>query len=293
MIDPEHDSTQNKPRPYRLSKWMGRNWARVHYARKVEPTWFEINRFDLPIADLGAEFEGFRILQISDLHCGPKLPHDYLPQVVAAAKAEAPDAVVLTGDFVHKGFRHVEAAADSLQELTAPHGVFAVLGNHDHSIRNALGIRRHRHLSKTITDALISRGVRVLDNESQTFRRGDDQLHLAGVDDLWSRRCDIGRALAGLNPATPRVLLAHNPRTVERLEGHRCDVMLSGHTHGGQVDLPRMGRVALGRKAKQYAAGLYRYEQTHLYVNKGIGFGWRFRYGVRPEVAVFQLRRVT
>jgi predicted MPP superfamily phosphohydrolase len=282
---------QPKARPYRVSKWLGRNWARVHYARRVEPTWLEVNDHELPIADLGPGFDGFRIAQISDLHCGRQLSDDYLQQVVTAAQSENPDAIVLTGDFIHKGFRHVERAADSLVDLSAPHGVYAVLGNHDHSIRNALGIRRHRHLSRTITDALMARGIRVLDNEAVTIIRGDDRLHMAGVDDLWSRRCDLDRALAGLDVNTPRVVLAHNPRTVERLEGRRCDVMLSGHTHGGQVDWPGLGRVALGRKAKQFAAGLYRHEQTHLYVNKGVGFGWRFRYGVRPEVAIFQLRR--
>jgi uncharacterized protein len=291
MIGPWKRPAPQRTRPYRVSKWLGRNWARVHYARKVEPTWLEVNDHELPIANLGAAFDGFRIVQISDLHCGRQLPSAYLQQVIAAAQGERPDAIVITGDFVHKGFHYVEHAADCLEDLSAPHGVYAVLGNHDHSIRNALGIRRHRHLSRTITEALIARGVRVLDNESVTIQRGGDQLHVAGVDDLWSRRCDLGLALAGLNPETPRVVLAHNPRTVERLEGRRCDVMLSGHTHGGQVDWPGLGRVTLGRRAKQYAAGLYRHEQTHLYVNKGVGFGWRFRYGVRPEVAVFQLRR--
>jgi predicted MPP superfamily phosphohydrolase len=280
-------------RPYRVSKWLGRNWARVSYARRIEPTWLEVNDHQLPIANLGAAFDGFRIVQISDLHCGRKLPDDYLREVVAAAQSSRPDAIVVTGDFVHKGFRYVEKAAESLVDLAAPHGVYAVLGNHDHSIRNALGIRRHRHLSRTIVDALVVRGIRVLDNESVTLQRGDDRLHVAGVDDLWSRRCDLDQALSGLDQETPRVVLAHNPRTIERLEGRRCDVMLSGHTHGGQVDLPKLGRVALSRRAKQYAAGLYRHENTHLYVNKGVGFGLRFRYGVRPEVAVFQLRRST
>jgi predicted MPP superfamily phosphohydrolase len=163
------------------------------------------------------------------------------------------------------------------------------LGNHDHSIRNSLGVRRHRDLARAVTDALTGRGIRVLTNEAVTLRRGDDRLHLAGVDDLWSRRCDVAQALGELDHETPRVVLAHNPRTVEHLSGRRCDLMLSGHTHGGQVNLPRLGRVTLGKKARQYAAGLYRHEQTHLYVNKGVGFGWRLRYGVRPEVAAFRL----
>jgi predicted MPP superfamily phosphohydrolase len=111
------------------------------------------------------------------------------------------------------------------------------------------------------------------------------------VEDLWSRACDLKAAFAGVSPESPCVLLAHNPRTVELLGSHRCDLVLSGHTHGGQICLPGLGRPTLGRKTRRFAAGLYRLsEHTHLYVNKGVGFGFRVRYGVRPEVAVLSLR---
>lgn len=286
--------TKSKAKPkrnYRVSKWLGRNWARVHYARKVEPTWIEVNDHILPVADLGAGFDGFRIVHLSDLHCSRRLPDEYLQQVIAQVQETPADVVVVTGDFVQKGFRYVEQAADCLQALVRRTSVYAVLGNHDHSIRNALGIRRHRHLARTIASALTNRGVHVLINESVNLRRGRDTLHLVGVDDLWSRRCDLNRAFAGLDDRTPRLVLAHNPRTVERLEGRRCDVMLSGHTHGGQVNWPGLGRIALSRKTRRFAAGLYRHEQTHLYVNKGVGFGLQFRFGVRPEIAVIELRR--
>src|SRR5439155_5067162 len=131
--------------------------------------------------------------------------------------------------------------------------------------------------------------VRVLRNETVTLTRGDAALDLTGVDDLWSRTCDLGRAYTGHEPARPRLVLAHNPQTVHCLAGRRCDLMLSGHTHGGQVDWPGLGRVTLGRKARRLAAGLYLYNGTYVYVNKGVGFGWRFRFGARPEVAVLTL----
>ena len=85
-------------------------------------------------------------------------------------------------------------------------------------------------------------------------------------------------------------MLSHNPQAVELFADHRYDLMLSGHTHGGQVDWPGLGRVLLGKKAKRLAAGLYALDDGHLYVNKGVGFGWRFRFRTRPEVAVFTLR---
>lgn len=277
------------PRRLRVSRWIGRNLARLSYAVRVEPTWLEVNRWALGIDGLGPELDGFHIVQLSDLHFGKHLPRDYVAEAVGSALAEKPDLVVLTGDFVHKGFRHVEQAAESLAGLRAPHGVYAVLGNHDHSINNGLGVRRHRDLARQVADALTNRGIRVLSNEAVTLERNGDRLHLAGVDDLWSRRCDVGQALADLDADTPRVVLAHNPRTVEHLGGRRCDLMLSGHTHGGQVNLPRLGRVTLGKKARRFAAGFYQHHDTHLYVNKGVGFGWRLRYNVRPEVAAFRL----
>ena len=169
-------------------------------------------------------------------------------------------------------------------------GVFAVLGNHDFSVRNALGLRRYRHLHRAVADALSAQGIIVLQNQTHTLERGRQRLYLAGVDDLWSRVCDPERTFAGLAEDVPRIVLAHNPCTIERLGNHRCDLMLSGHTHGGQINLPRLGRVTLGPKGRQFAAGFYRHGSSLLYVNKGIGFGFRVRFGVSPEVAVFQLR---
>jgi predicted MPP superfamily phosphohydrolase len=257
----------------------------------VEPTWLEMNPHTIPVEDLSHDFTGFRVAQLSDLHGGHHMPADYLPRAVDMTLAQKPDVVALTGDFIHKGYRHVEAVAKVLGRLSAPRGVFAVLGNHDFSVRNALGFRRHRGLHQAVADALSSQGIRVLRNETQQLAQGEGKVFLTGLDDLWSRECDPDLALKGLCPRTPRIVLAHNPLTVHHLGGHRCDLMLSGHTHGGQINWPGLGRFFLGRKGRQFAAGLYKHNATHIYVNKGVGFGWRFRFNVRPEIAIFQLRR--
>lgn len=273
----------------RVARWIGSNWARLTYARRIEPTWLELNCHPIPVADLPPSFHGFRVVQMSDFHGGHQVTPAYLAEAVDLALSQNPDVIVLTGDFIHKGFRHVEQVAKVLSRLQSPCGVFAVLGNHDFSVRNSLGFRRHRHLHSAVADALRSQGIRVLQNEAHPLVRGDERLFLAGVDDLWSRVCDIERALEGLCPTVPRVVLAHNPCTVEYLQGRRCDLMLSGHTHGGQVMLPGIGRLALGPKGRRFAAGLYHVNKTVLYVNKGVGFGLRLRFGVRPEVAVLTL----
>jgi uncharacterized protein len=276
----------------RWARWLGRGWARVHYGYSVEPTWLEVNHCDIPIADLPAPFHGFRIVQLSDFHCSKQVSSAYLDEAVRLAQAQQPDVLVLTGDFVHRGYKYVAQVAQTLSRLTAPLGVYAVLGNHDFSVRNALGFRRYRHLHRAVANALRDHGIRVLHNESVELQRLSRAIHLVGVEDLWSRACDLEQAFEGLSPSIPRIVLAHNPRTVEHLNGRRCDLMLSGHTHGGQVHVPGLGRPTLGRNAKRFAAGLYRYRDTYLYVNKGVGFGFKFRYGVRPEVTVLSLRPV-
>ena len=274
----------------RWARWIGRNWARVSYGYRVEPTWLELNRCEIPISNLPSPFAGLKIVHLSDFHASRQVTPAYLGEAVHLAQAQSADVIVLTGDFIHKGFKHVTRVATTLGRLRAPYGVFAVLGNHDFSVRNALGFRRYRHLHRAVADALADRGIRVLRNETVRLTRDRTHLHLTGVEDLWSRVCDLDRAFAGLGDSLPRIVLAHNPRTVEHLNGHRCDLMLSGHTHGGQVHWPSLGHPVLGRRGRRFVAGLYRYRSSYLYVNKGVGFGFRFRFGVRPEIAVVTLR---
>jgi predicted MPP superfamily phosphohydrolase len=269
--------------------WVGRHWAHWTYAIRVEPTWLEVNRLDVPIASLPASFVGFKIVQMSDFHGGRHVSSAYLDEAVALAQEQGGDIVVLTGDFIHQGSRHIDRVAGALGRLRAPLGVYAVLGNHDFSVRNAFGIRRYRDLHCQVAAALSAEGISVMRNQTVPLRRGGESIHLSGLEDLWSRRCDPEASFAGIPESEPRVVLAHNPLTIEKLAGHRCDLMLSGHTHGGQVMVPGLGRLALGPGGRKFSAGLYRVGPSWLYVNKGVGFGLPIRYRVRPEVAVFSL----
>ncbi len=272
----------------RVAGFLGRTWARVGYARHVEPTWLEVNRVPVPVRGLPPQLRGLTIAHLSDFHCGRHIPPGFLEDAVARTAAERPDVIALTGDFVHRGYAGVADAARLVRRLSAPLGVFAVLGNHDFSVRNALGFRRHRGLHRAVSDALAGSGATVLRNRAVRVGPGGG-LVVAGVDDLWSGEADPAAALAGECPDAPRVVLAHNPRAVEGFGDHRADLTLSGHTHGGQVNWPGMGRVLLGKKARRWAAGLYPHRDGFVYVNKGVGFGWRFRFATRPEVAVLTL----
>jgi predicted MPP superfamily phosphohydrolase len=272
------------------ANWVGKHLAHWTYAVRVEPTWLEVNRHEVPIASLPPAFHGFTLVQMTDFHGSPRVTSEYLDEAVDLAHRQNADVIVLTGDYIHKGSRHVDDVARSLGRLRAPLGVYAVLGNHDFSVRNALGMRRYRELHRQVADALSAQGIRVLRNEAVPFDRDNERLYLSGMEDLWSRECDPERSLAGIPHDVPRVVLAHNPLTVERLQGRRCDLMLSGHTHGGQVDVPGIGKFTLGPGGRRFSAGMYRVGQTWLYVNKGIGHGVPIRYRVRPEVAVFTLK---
>jgi predicted MPP superfamily phosphohydrolase len=273
------------------ARWLGRTWARLSYGRRVEPTWLESNELSLSVRDLPSGLVGLRVAHLTDFHGGEHLPPKYLSEVVDRTRELQPDLIALTGDFVHKGYRHVEDVARALGRLRAPLGVFAVLGNHDFSVRNALGWRRHRGLHKAVADSLTRRGIHVLRNESVVVKRRGVPFQVAGIDDLWSGECDLAGALRGLCPNSPRLVLAHNPLTVDHLGDERCDLMLSGHTHGGQVNWPGIGRLFMGKKARRLPAGMCQHGRTPVYVNKGVGYGWRFRFGVRPEVAIFTLHR--
>jgi predicted MPP superfamily phosphohydrolase len=274
----------------RMARLVGRNWARVGYAYHVEPTWLAVNRVTLPVHNLPPALAGVRVAQLSDFHHGPHIPGGYLENAIERAAAEKPDLIALTGDFVDRGPEHVRAAARLFRGLKAPLGVFAVLGNHDFSVHTARGARKFPELDRAVADALGTEGVTVLRNRAVRVEHNGAPLLVAGVDDLWSGESDPDAALAGTCANTPRVVLAHNPQSVEQLTAHRADLVLSGHTHGGQINWPGLGRLLLGKKARRWAAGLYPIEAGHLYVNTGVGFGWRFRFGVRPELAVFTLQ---
>jgi predicted MPP superfamily phosphohydrolase len=261
----------------------------VGYARHVEPTWLEVNRISMPVRGLAERFHGLKIAHLTDFHYGAHIPSGYIEGALERAQAEKPDVIALTGDFIDRGPRHVEQAARLFRGLRAPLGVYAVLGNHDFSVHNGRGVRRHPNLHRAIAVALGAAGVTVLRNQAIRIDREGAGLVVAGIDDLWSRECNPRAALVDQCPNTPCVVLAHNPQSVLELDNHRADLVLSGHTHGGQIDLPVLGRVLLGKKARRWAAGLYPHNGGHVYVNKGVGFGWRFRFGVRPEIAIFTL----
>ncbi len=251
------------------------------YAVFVRPALLRVRTLDVVVPRLPPAFDGYRIAQLSDLHVGSLTPASRVERWVRVASALAPDAIVLTGDYVTSGTRFHVAAAALLSKLSARDGVFAVCGNHDD----------YGH-GEPLRSELRRGGVRLFENEHATIERDGSRLALVGVDDTFSRRADVDRALVGIDPSLPIVALAHDPETFEKLARRGVALVLSGHTHWGQVALPFVEeRVNLASRFYRHHAGLYRAGESTLYVHPGLGMtGPPLRFGVAPEITVLRLR---
>lgn len=234
------------------------------------------------IDGLPAEFEGYRVAQISDLHCGPFASGARVAGWVAAVNRLDTDLIAVTGDLIASGSTFVPVVAGALGALRARDGVFASMGNHDYFTDG-----------ESLVLALERAGLTVLRNRGVDVSRRDSVLHIAGVDDTWTKRADVERALADRPPGAPVVLLAHDPALFPEAVAHGVDLTLSGHTHGGQLGLPLFARkINLARLMTRFTSGFYRLGTATLYVNRGLGTtGPPVRLGVPPEIAVFTLRR--
>jgi predicted MPP superfamily phosphohydrolase len=233
------------------------------------------------IADLPPELEGYRIAQLSDLHCGAFTPPERVRRWVERANALAPDLMVVTGDLITSGDDYVERVAAELGGLRAPDGVLGCMGNHDYFTDG-----------DKLAGALERHGMTVLRNRGLTVARGAAQLYVAGVDDTWTRRHDVRAALSERPEGAPVVLLAHDPDLFVEAAAHGVDLTLSGHTHGGQIAIPGAPRVNMARILTPFTAGLFHAGRSTLFVNRGLGTtGPPVRIGARPEIAVLELRR--
>ena len=244
-----------------------------------------IVRVRIPLANLPPDFEGFRIVQLTDVHVGPILRRGFLADLVARTNALDPDVVAITGDLVDGSVDELREVVAPLADLRARHGVFFVTGNHEY-YSGADAWLAH----------LPTLGVRPLRNERVELRRGAAAIDLAGVDDSTAagfgppHGADLARALAGRDPARRVVLLAHQPRQVYEAERFGVDLQLSGHTHGGQI--APFGLFV--RLVQPVVAGLGRFGPTTLYVSRGAGtWGPPMRLANPAEITVIELARAT
>lgn len=255
------------------------------YARSVEPGWLDVQVVDLPIRGLSPRLAGRTLAQMSDIHLGKYTSADKLLSAITAVNALAPDWVMLTGDFICSDVSEATALVEPLRALQSP--AFAALGNHD--LRSG-GEAVIRSLAETPVTLLRNDGVSL-----------EDGLWLAGLDDAWHGAPDIRTALEDLPAGATALLMVHEPDYFNTLLGTGAPfaAQFSGHTHGGQVRLPRVTAdrqprstwaPVLPHMGEQYSMGLYAVEDRFVYTNRGIGV-WPLPYRIncRPEVTLFTL----
>ena len=253
----------------------------------VEPASLRANTYNLTLNQWPFACDGLRIAVLADLHVGS--PHnglDRLKDVVEATNASAPDLILLAGDYVIQGviggeFVAPEAAADVLRELSARAGVYAVLGNHDWWLD-----------PERVAKALRTRGIRLLEDANINLELDECRFTLVGISDFWEGPHDVEKAFADVLPNTPTVAFTHNPDVFPQFP-HPVSLGIAGHTHGGQVALPFVGRpIVPSRFGERFAAGRIVESGQTYFVSTGIGTSiLPVRFGVPPEVSVVRLER--
>jgi predicted MPP superfamily phosphohydrolase len=267
------------------------------YSGEIERHWIEVTQAQVQLPGLPDAFDGVRLVQLSDIHMEEYTEPFFLRDAVDKINRMQPDAVLLTGDFVSDVPRSKHFAAGAawqcasiLSELRCRQ-LYAVLGNHDVSVGE-----------ENIIEALTAHGITVLRNEYLPMEHFGDRtggrIWLAGLDDPYKGDPDPDLAIPASirNQAKePVILMCHAPDYADDLlvtpAGRAVDLMLSGHTHGGQVRIPALGPLALPELGKKYVEGWFRFGKMQLYVNRGIGtVGLPFRFACPPEITQLTLR---
>jgi uncharacterized protein len=227
-------------------------------------------------------------VQLSDLHASPSVPFSLIEKAVEMGLEAKPDVICLTGDFVTDATPFDQAEyARILQRLSNAAPTFGTLGNHDGGAwADSVGGFK----DNTIVRSLLRAGnVSLLHNRSEVVDVRGQSIRFAGVGDLWSDGVHGDLAFADVTAEGPAILLAHNPDTKDVLSKRPWDLMLSGHTHGGQVVLPFMGDAFVPIRDKRFIAGLKQWNGRQVYVTRGVGSIHGVRVNCRPEVTVLDL----
>lgn len=248
------------------------------YAVFIERYLVQVNRYDVFVPNLPPAFVGYQIAHLTDTHLGWMTSAEFLNEVVDLTNDVGADLIVGTGDFVHRSRKEVLGVWPILKRLRARDGVSCVLGNHDHwadtgeSLRQLEGSRfsvRHR---------------------ARPIERNGQRLVVLGAGDHMEDSFGVNGLLTAARPQDCRIVLAHNPDSADRPRKGRIDLMISGHTHGGQIRIPGVGAPILPLENKTYDQGLKTVGDMSLFISRGIGcVAIPVRFGSPPEVAVLRL----
>ncbi|MDP0500675.1 MAG: phosphodiesterase YaeI [Verrucomicrobiota bacterium JB022] len=264
----------------------GSAYGSLHYATSYEPRHLEVTRTRIRLPHLQRVV---RVVQLSDWHVSSDVPASFIHEAVTLALDQEPDIICLTGDFITNAVLERAEMVRAFKRLSVAAPTFAVLGNHDGRPREEG--TSDRVLADEMIAVIREGGARLLQNEAaQVDLTAGPSLTIAGLDDLWSGVLSPQKALnARRARPQPVVVLAHNPDVKSRLLDYDWDLLLCGHTHGGQVCLPFIeGRFTPVNDQSTYS-GYYRWQGRHLYVNRGVGNLHGVRFNCRPEVSLLEL----
>lgn len=258
----------------------------------------ELVRVPVRIRNLPAPLRGLKIGLLTDLHSSFIVSRSVIERAARLVMSENPDVIVMTGDFISGSTKflsgsvgsfnekHLADCVSALSSLKAPLGIYGVLGNHDFWS----GPEAVKKICERFT---AQQGMVWLRNRNVALHKGEGILHLLGVDDYWEPTCSLGAACTGLQPESVKILLSHNPDVNEEIDlsRQRIDLVLSGHTHGGQVAMPLIGQPVLPSKfGQKYRAGLVADGERQTYVSRGVGCLLApIRFNCRPEATVLTL----
>lgn len=253
----------------------------VTYAA-LERYWVQTVHTTFESGDIPEGFDGKRIVFISDIHHGSLFSRRRVAGVIDEINRLHPDIILLGGDYVERGRKHIEPVVEELKRLSAPLGVFAVRGNHDN--------RRHEALTVA---AFARAGIPLLDNKATWVSAGADRIKIGGVGDLHTDTQNILPTVAEVSSDDFVILLSHNPDYVEYLPANKVDLMLSGHTHGGQVTLFGLWAPLVNVKSgNRLRTGVIKTDKTTLIVSNGIGTtAPPLRFFARPQINVITLKK--
>jgi predicted MPP superfamily phosphohydrolase len=253
------------------------------YPCYFEPRWLDVTEKRVRLNGAGLE-KPVRLLHLSDLHASLPVPLSMINHAVTRGLELKPDLICLTGDYItNRGGFHFSSYAGILERLSAAAPTFAVLGNHDGGpwVRHHLGYANHN----VVENLLREGGVELLHNRNKPVRVHDQEIQLVGVGDLWNDEVEGRCAFVGVDGSVPTVLLAHNPDTKDEVEHLPWHLMLSGHTHGGQVIVFDNTRY-IPVEDKRYVSGLKPWGTRQIHVTRGIGNVGGVRFRCRPEVSM-------
>jgi predicted MPP superfamily phosphohydrolase len=246
----------------------------------LEPYWLTVKHVKIKDKDIPDSFAGKKMVFVADIHHGDHFSRERLSKLVEKINSLEPDIILLGGDFIGKGSHYIKPCFEELKKLEAPLGKYGVLGNHDH------------YTSDEITrENMRKAGIAVLDNDARWIVYGGGRIKVGGVGDYYHSTQWIEPTIEDVREEDFVILLSHNPDYAEEIQNHKVDMVLSGHTHGGQVTFFGLWAPYIpSRYGQKYRYGMVETEYTKVYVTSGVGCtGYAVRFFARPEICLIEL----